>query len=362
MANWLAGARRRARRLRGLHAPADAAVPRALPGADRQRPPVAAAASSPARAPIEDALAAGRRRRPGVTVHLVDEGLDTGAVIVAGAGAGRAARDARRADPRSRAPAAARGGEGAVRALISVYDKSGARRLRAGAGRARLGARRERRHRRAPRGARPAGDARREPDRVPGDAGRPGEDAPPARSTPASSRRRDLDDDLAALEEHGDRAVRPRLRQPLSVRAGRRASTASREEEAVEMIDVGGPSMLRAAAKNFAHVAPVCRPEDYEPVLAELREGRGALARDAAAARRDRVRDVSRLRSGDRVLVRGPARRSRRSSRRCSRRSATSRTARTRTRARRTTPSAARARTCSRASSSCTGASSRSTT
>ena len=34
-----------------------------------------------------------------------------------------------------------------------------------------------------------------------------------------------------------------------------------REEEAVEMIDIGGPSMLRGAAKNFAHVAPVCRHE-----------------------------------------------------------------------------------------------------
>jgi phosphoribosylaminoimidazolecarboxamide formyltransferase / IMP cyclohydrolase len=44
-----------------------------------------------------------------------------------------------------------------------------------------------------------------------------------------------------------------------------------REEEAVEMIDVGGPSMLRGAAKNFAHCAPVCRPERYETVLAELR-------------------------------------------------------------------------------------------
>ena len=43
------------------------------------------------------------------------------------------------------------------------------------------------------------------------------------------------------------------------------------EEEAIEMIDVGGPSMLRAAAKNFALVAPVCRPEEYEPVLTELR-------------------------------------------------------------------------------------------
>ena len=45
-----------------------------------------------------------------------------------------------------------------------------------------------------------------------------------------------------------------------------------REEEAVEMIDVGGPSMLRGAAKNFAHVTPVCRPGDYELVLGELRE------------------------------------------------------------------------------------------
>ena len=45
-----------------------------------------------------------------------------------------------------------------------------------------------------------------------------------------------------------------------------------REEEAVEMIDIGGPAMLRAAAKNFMQVAPVCSPAQYEPVLAELRE------------------------------------------------------------------------------------------
>jgi phosphoribosylaminoimidazolecarboxamide formyltransferase/IMP cyclohydrolase len=44
-----------------------------------------------------------------------------------------------------------------------------------------------------------------------------------------------------------------------------------REEEAVEMIDIGGPSMLRAAAKNFAHVAPLCSPSQYGAVLTELR-------------------------------------------------------------------------------------------
>ncbi len=43
------------------------------------------------------------------------------------------------------------------------------------------------------------------------------------------------------------------------------------EQEAVEMIDVGGPAMLRAAAKNYEHVTPVCRPDQYEDVLAELR-------------------------------------------------------------------------------------------
>ncbi len=47
-----------------------------------------------------------------------------------------------------------------------------------------------------------------------------------------------------------------------------------REEAAVEMIDIGGPSMLRGAAKNFAHCAPVCRPERYPSVLRELRESR----------------------------------------------------------------------------------------
>jgi phosphoribosylaminoimidazolecarboxamide formyltransferase/IMP cyclohydrolase len=63
-----------------------------------------------------------------------------------------------------------------------------------------------------------------------------------------------------------------------------------REEEAVEMIDVGGPSMLRGAAKNFAHCAPVCRPEQYPAILAELRRDgelslatRRTLAADAFA-------------------------------------------------------------------------------
>jgi phosphoribosylaminoimidazolecarboxamide formyltransferase / IMP cyclohydrolase len=42
-------------------------------------------------------------------------------------------------------------------------------------------------------------------------------------------------------------------------------------EEVIEQIDVGGPAMLRAAAKNHAHVVPICRIADYEPVLEEFR-------------------------------------------------------------------------------------------
>jgi phosphoribosylaminoimidazolecarboxamide formyltransferase/IMP cyclohydrolase len=41
----------------------------------------------------------------------------------------------------------------------------------------------------------------------------------------------------------------------------------------IELIDVGGPSMLRGAAKNYASVAALCDPNDYAPVLEELREG-----------------------------------------------------------------------------------------
>lgn len=44
------------------------------------------------------------------------------------------------------------------------------------------------------------------------------------------------------------------------------------EAEIVENIDIGGPTMLRAAAKNFKNVAVVVDPSDYEQVLADLRE------------------------------------------------------------------------------------------
>jgi phosphoribosylaminoimidazolecarboxamide formyltransferase/IMP cyclohydrolase len=56
---------------------------------------------------------------------------------------------------------------------------------------------------------------------------------------------------------------------------------------AIEMIDIGGPAMVRAAAKNHAHVAVVVSPDDYAVVLAALRDHGGvpAALRRALAAR-----------------------------------------------------------------------------
>jgi phosphoribosylaminoimidazolecarboxamide formyltransferase / IMP cyclohydrolase len=101
--------------------------------------------------------------------------------------------------------------------------------------------------------------------------------------------RRDHDEDVATLAEE---EIEPfdlvcvNL-YPFGEVAGRYGV---RDEEAVEMIDIGGPSMLRGAAKNFAHCAPVCRPEQYDALLEELRDSGGlsletrrALAADAFA-------------------------------------------------------------------------------
>jgi phosphoribosylaminoimidazolecarboxamide formyltransferase / IMP cyclohydrolase len=90
--------------------------------------------------------------------------------------------------------------------------------------------------------------------------------------------RRDHPDDLATLEEHDIRPfdlVCVNL-YPFAQVASRHGVT---EEDAVELIDIGGPSLLRGAAKNFAHVAPVCRPERYPQILTELRE-HGALSEE----------------------------------------------------------------------------------
>jgi phosphoribosylaminoimidazolecarboxamide formyltransferase/IMP cyclohydrolase len=100
--------------------------------------------------------------------------------------------------------------------------------------------------------------------------------------------RADVEEDRATLAEHG---IEPF--DLVCVNLYPFASLAGRfdvdEADVIEMIDIGGPSLLRGAAKNFAHVAPVCRPEQYDPLLAELASGalsaetRRALAAEAFA-------------------------------------------------------------------------------
>lgn len=49
-------------------------------------------------------------------------------------------------------------------------------------------------------------------------------------------------------------------------------------DEAIENIDIGGPSMIRSAAKNFKHVAVIVNPDRYVPLLKELNEQNGGLS------------------------------------------------------------------------------------
>ena len=49
-------------------------------------------------------------------------------------------------------------------------------------------------------------------------------------------------------------------------------------DELIEQIDIGGPSLIRAAAKNFRHVAVLVSPDDYPAVLAEMERSEGRLS------------------------------------------------------------------------------------
>jgi phosphoribosylaminoimidazolecarboxamide formyltransferase/IMP cyclohydrolase len=62
---------------------------------------------------------------------------------------------------------------------------------------------------------------------------------------------------------------------PFERAAARREAS---DAEIIENIDIGGPAMIRAAAKNHRYVAVVVRPESYDAVLAELEEGDGAIS------------------------------------------------------------------------------------
>jgi phosphoribosylaminoimidazolecarboxamide formyltransferase / IMP cyclohydrolase len=62
---------------------------------------------------------------------------------------------------------------------------------------------------------------------------------------------------------------------PFERTAARRGAS---DEEVIEDIDIGGPTLIRAAAKNFPFSAVVVRPESYDAILDELRRSDGRLS------------------------------------------------------------------------------------
>jgi len=84
--------------------------------------------------------------------------------------------------------------------------------------------------------------------------------------------RRDRPEHMAALAEHGIGTIDLLIVNlyPFAQATARPDCTL---EDAIENIDIGGPAMLRAAAKNWPDVAVLIDPADYAGVLAELRAG-----------------------------------------------------------------------------------------
>ena len=98
--------------------------------------------------------------------------------------------------------------------------------------------------------------------------------------------RRDLPEHVSAVAEHGIEAI-----DLVVVNLYPFRQTAAKPgvlpHDVIEQIDIGGPSMLRSAAKNFSAVTVVCDPADYPRVIASLdahdEEGTLIMRRDLAA-------------------------------------------------------------------------------
>lgn len=100
--------------------------------------------------------------------------------------------------------------------------------------------------------------------------------------------RRDRPEHMQSMQEHGIKPI-----DLVAINLYPFEATIAKEsctlEEAVENIDIGGPALVRSAAKNFDAVTVVVNPADYDAVLQEIRENqgsvtpgtRGRLSRDA---------------------------------------------------------------------------------
>ena len=190
--------------------------------------------------------------------------------------------------------------------------QDGRRRARARAGRARA-SRSSRAAGRRGRSARPGSRSRRRGgDRVARDARRPRQDAAPEdprgdpRRPPATA------STSAELAEHG---IEPFDLVVVNLYPFRETvASGAGDDEVIEKIDIGGPAMVRAAAKNFASVAVVVDPARYGDVLDRAPPRRRPVARHAPGARGGGVRAHGRVRrrawrAGSRATPRGRDRR-----------------------------------------------------
>ena len=183
--------------------------------------------------------------------------------------------------------------------------------------------------------------------------------------------RRDSAEHMAAIEAHGIATIDLLVVNlyPFEATVAKADCTLA---DAIENIDIGGPAMVRSAAKNWNDVAVLTDASQYAGVVAELKRDGKVGAGDALRARRRRLRPHRPVRRRDQrlpVVARRPERRRSRaaaSSRR--RRTAASSscrtcaTARTRTSAPPSTATSRRRRARSSPRSSCRARSSRTTT
>jgi phosphoribosylaminoimidazolecarboxamide formyltransferase / IMP cyclohydrolase len=100
--------------------------------------------------------------------------------------------------------------------------------------------------------------------------------------------RRDVPEHVKAMEDHGIRSIDLVVINlyPFEETVARKDCSL---EDAIENIDIGGPAMVRSAAKNFKDVVVLVNPDDYSLILEEVKAGavtletRSRLCRDAFA-------------------------------------------------------------------------------
>ena len=113
--------------------------------------------------------------------------------------------------------------------------------------------------------------------------------------------RHDNPEDMRAMAEHGILTFELVVVNlyPFAATAAKPGVT---EPEAIEQIDIGGPALIRASAKNHSHVVVVVDTDQYREVIEELDRGHGAVS--ASLARRFAQRAYARTSEYDASVAR----------------------------------------------------------